>query len=165
MNVFLHAGSLVTGIVMSLMLVAFVYIIQRRRGGFGGGLIGGRVRAGVAYWRGQVFGRGIDEQGFSGVNVEQGGGFEGCGIGKLAALLRLAVGLPGKTKGGGALGGAGVFDGQQVEKRLHVSAPINRPRGRVLVVGFNGVVCRNGSLCQLVIDAPQKVESVFSMTR
>lgn len=31
MNVFLHAGSLVAGIVMSLMLVAFVYIIQIMR--------------------------------------------------------------------------------------------------------------------------------------
>lgn len=165
MNVFFHAGSLVAGIVMSLMLVSGIYIIQSRRKGFGRGLIGGRVGAGVAYWRGNVFGRGVDKKGFAGVNVEQGGGFDGGRVGKLAALLRLAVGLPGKTKGGGALRGAGVFVGQQVEKRLHVSAPINRPRGRVLVVGFNGVVRRNGVLCKLVVDAPQKVESVFSMPR
>lgn len=129
------------------------------------------VNAGRLYWRGRVVGGG--EFGAAGVG-QQGGGWRyaekfaskhGLGFREAAALFRLAVGLPGKTKGGGALGGAGVFDGQQVEKRLHVSAPINRPRGRVLVVGFNGVVCRNGSLCQLVVDAPQKVESVFSMPR
>lgn len=125
-----------------------------------------RVRGGVEYWRGRVIGGGVvDKQGFSQVYAKKFARKNGLAFGEAAALFRLAVGLPGHAKGGGALRGDRVLGGKSSEKTFHNRASINKPRGRVLVIGRNAVVQRGGALCQLVVDAPRKGESVFFMPR
>ena len=72
----------------------------------------GRVAGGLAYWRGNVFARGICKQNLSGVGVEQRGGADSGGVGQAAALERLAVGLTANPESGGALRGAAVEGGE-----------------------------------------------------
>lgn len=107
----------------------------------------------------------VDEQGFGRGYSEKVARQNGFSFGEVAAFFRLAVGLPGEAKRSSALRGAGVFGSQSSEKTFHNQTSINRPRGRVLVIGRNAVVQRGGVLCQLVVDASRKGESVFFMPR
>ena len=137
-------------------------IIKSGRGGW----LWGRVLGGVEFWRGRVIGGGVvGKQGFSWVYFKKYCSKHGFGFGEAAALLRLAVGLPGHSKGGGALRGAGVSGREQGKEVLHGQASINKPRNRVLLVGSCGVVQCGAGLCQLVVDKPKEGQSVFSMPR
>lgn len=92
-----------------------------------------RVRGGVVYWRGRVFPGGVGEQGLAGVYFEDCGGAKGGGVGEAVALYRLAEGLAGYAKGGGALGGAGVEGGEGGKQGGHFVASVRRARRRVVV--------------------------------
>lgn len=116
--------------------------------------LGCAIRGGVAFWRGNVFARGVNEQGGGWVKAQEGGGAKRGAFGKAAAGLRLAECLPANTKGGGDLCGAGVEGGKGGKERGHGSFLINRARGRVMVTRAGVVVQYQLPLCQLVVDGP-----------
>ena len=92
-----------------------------------------RARGGVFYWRGRVLAGGVGEQGLAGVDLEQGGGANGCAVGEAAALGRLAVGLAGHSERGGNLGGAGIDALEGGKQGGHGVASVSRARRFVVV--------------------------------
>lgn len=139
-----------TGIVAAAVLGAVVlYIIQSRRLGL---FFFARIRGGVEFWRGGVFG-GVVEQGGAGVEVEQGGGADGGAFRKAAAGAGLVVCLPDDAKGGGAGGAAGVAGFEGFKKAGNgAMPPVSRARRLVVVspawARFDAPAC----LRQRVVD-------------
>lgn len=126
MNIFQGAGIVTAAVFGAVVL----YIIQSSRPGL---FFFARVRGGVEFWRGRVFG-GVVEQGGGGVEVEQGGGADGGAFRKAAAGSGLAVGLSADAKGGGASGAAGVAGFEQFKQLRHGAClPVHRARRRVVV--------------------------------
>ena len=78
MNIFQGAGIVTAAVLVAVAL----YIIQSRRLGL---FFFARIRGGVEFWRGGVFGGGVVEQGRAGVDIEQGGGADGGAFRKAAA--------------------------------------------------------------------------------
>lgn len=124
----------------------------------------GAIRGGIAYWGGHVFGGGAVAQKRGGaVDLENVSAAQGGFVAEPAALDCLTVGLSGDSKAGGGFhvnGEAAAHQGNQI---FHAGVSINRARCRVLVVGKNFVAQRGKGLCQLVVDAPKKGESVSFM--
>ena len=94
--------------------------------------LNGKLAGAAAYWRGNVFTRGVAEQGFPRVDFEQGGGAKGGGVREALTLCRLAVGLTGNAKRGGALGGAAVEGGKGGKEGGHGSLSVRRARRLVV---------------------------------
>ena len=147
-------------IIVAFLLVVGLNIIQRRRGwGFGG-----RVGAGVAYWRGQVFGGGAVAQKRGGaVNLEKVSAAQGGFVAKSAAFDGLAVGLPGHTEAGGGFNIDREAAAHQVNESIHHRAFLNPPRGRVVVTRRGAFVQGVLPLCQRVVDGSSKGESISFM--
>lgn len=82
---------------MGLALERFFFVLN----------LGGRVRGGFEFWRGNIFARGVSEQGSAGIYAKQGGA-DGGAFGQTAAGGGLLECLPANAKSGGALSGAGV---------------------------------------------------------
>lgn len=112
----------------------------------------GRVRGGVAYWRGNVLPGSVFEQGGGGVNAQQGGGSDSGLFRQTAALFRLAVGLSAHSKGGGALRGAGVNGGKGGKKAGHGLSPLHKARKLVIAGPAWGRYEKPSYLRQRVID-------------
>lgn len=128
--------------------IARFNIIQRQRI-----IIFRRVRAGVCYWRGRVFG--VGEQGSAGVDTENGSGADCGAVGQTAAGRGLAVGLPGNAERSGALRGAGVAAGEGNKKVFHYQ-PLYRG---------SALAQRRGRVCQLIVDAKNLSQSILFMSR
>lgn len=165
MNIFSHGRN--AGPFFCFLQVRIICIICGFFGGYvksTAGRVGCAFRGGVVYWRGGVFGRGVDQQGFAGVDIEQGGGANGGTFGKAAAGACLVQRLAANTEGGGALGGAGVACRDAVNKGLHgAGLVVNPARGRVVVSGGSAAVQYRLTLCQFVVDANKQGQSVFSI--
>lgn len=116
-----------------------------------------QVRGGVDYWRGNVSGGGF--------NSEYCSASQGVLFAESSAFNGLAVGLPGYAKDGGGVAVGREFAAHQVNKTFHNHAPVRKPRLRVLLVGKNVVLRRDGALCQRVVDGFEQVESVSFMPR
>lgn len=113
--------------------------------------LGGRVRGGFEFWRGNIFARGVNEQGGGWVKAQEGGGAKRGAFGK-AAGLRLAECLPAHAKGGGSACGGGVEGGESGKEGGHGSYLINQARGRVVVTRAGAFVQLRLPMCQLVVD-------------
>lgn len=156
MNIF-QSSAIMTG---AFFVVVALYIIQSRRLGL---FFFARVRGGVEFWRGRVFG-GVVEQGGGGVEVEQGGGAKRGTFGKAAAGSGLAVGLPADAKGGGAGGAAGVAGFEQFKKLGHgAGLPVHRARRRVVVSPSWDRFAFPACLRQRVVDGAEKGQLVSFM--
>ena len=116
---------------------------------------GRRVRGGVDYWRGHVFGGGaVGKKGGGAVNAEQIGATQGGFVAEAVALYRLAVGLAGYSKSGGALRGAGVKGGEGGKNRGHFAgSPVLRARCIVVANPAWGRYERPLYLRKRVVDA------------
>lgn len=125
---------------------------------------GRRVRGGVDYWRGHVFGGGaVGKKGGAGVNVEQIGAAQSGFVTESASLDGLTVSLSRHAKAGGGFHINGEAAAHQINESFHVRPRVTAPRGRVMVVGKNFVLRRGELLCQLVVDGSPKGESVSFM--
>ena len=123
--------------------------------------LGGRVRGGFEFWRGNVFARGVSEQGGGGIYAQQGGGAKRGAFGEAAAGGGLLECLPANAKSGGALRGAGVKGSKGGKEGGHGSNLINQARGRVVVTRAGAVVQYRLPLCQRVVDGPVIGQLVF----
>lgn len=120
---------------------------------FGG--LAGRVRGGVDYWRGRVLVGDVGEQCRARIDFQQGGGAQRGGVGQAAAGFGLLIGLAADSNGGGDAGGAqvGELGGEQFKKGHSGYLPHHRARRRLA-----------RPMCQRVVDAAEKGESVFSIS-
>ena len=125
--------------------------------------LGGAIRGGVAFWRGNIFARGVAEQSGGGIYAQQGGGAKRGAFGKAAAGAGLAVGLPAHAKRGGGACGGGVEGGKGDKEGGHGSNLINQARGRVVVTRAGAVVRYRLPLCQRVVDGPVIGQLHFSI--
>lgn len=124
----------------------------------------GRVRGGVAYWRGHVLSGGAVAQKRGGaVKVEQIGAAQSGFVAETISLDGLAVGLPGYSKAGGGFHIDGEAAAHQVNKGFHHRAFLNPPRGRVVVTRRGAFVQGVLPLCQRVVDGSPKGESLSFM--
>ena len=125
---------------------------------------GRRVRGGVDYWRGHVFGGGaVGKKGGGAVNAEQIGATQGGFVAEAVALYRLAVGLEGNAEQGGGVGVGGVVLAHQGNQAGHGAMPPVKARRRVVVSPAWGRFDRPTCLRQRVVDGAAKVESVSFM--
>lgn len=125
---------------------------------------GRRVRGGVDYWRGHVFGGGaVGKKGGGAVNAEQVGAAQGGFVAEAVALYRLAVGLAGNAEQGGGVGVGGVVLANQGNQAGHGAMPPVKARLRVVVSPAWGRFDRPTCLRQRVVDGAAKVESVSFM--
>lgn len=156
------AGLCLAGVAVSLIQVFRLYIIQSvwigaRR--WGRGLLGRvvcRVGGGVEYWRGRVGFGVVEKQGARWVYAAKYAGKRGLAFREVAALCRLAVGLPAHAKRGGGFGGAGVDGGKGGKEGGHVAlSVVNQARGRVIVTRAGVAVQYRLPLCQVVVDGPK----------
>lgn len=165
MNIFMHRGIVDIFAAVALIVVTFgvlvrVDIIQRRRG-FGFWLLG-QGRAGVNYWRGWVFGRGVGEQSRAGFDVEKVGGVQRGVSGKPAPFEGGVKGLAGHAKGGGAFCPASVGGNQLVNQGFLHGGVLHRARLRLEIRGCH---LKTVLVRQFVDDEKIKGQSVFSMPR
>lgn len=125
---------------------------------------GRRVRGGVDYWRGHVFGGGaVGKKGGGAVYAEQVGAAQRGFVAESVALYRLAVGLPGNAEQGGGVGVGGVMLAHQGNQAGHGAMPPVKARRRVVVSPAWGRFDRPTCLRQRVVDAAGKVESLSFM--
>lgn len=146
MDVILHGGM-----VSAVVLVAGFSLVRLS--------IMQRVRSGLCYWRGGVFG--VGEQGRAGVGVESVGGAQRAGRGKSPACEGSIKRLAADSKGGGAgRDDRVVFDEFGNKWVLHDRVPVRRARRRLVVEGHLLRTLRNS---QFVVDRSRSGQSVFSM--
>lgn len=164
------AGLCLAGVAVYLIQIFRLYIIQSvwiRARRWGRGLLGRvvrRVGGGVEYWRGRVGFGGVEKQGAGWVYAAKFAGKHGLAFREVAALCRLAVGLPAHAKSGGALGGAGIEGGKSGKEGGHGSlSVINKARGRVIVTRAGVAVQYRLPLCQVVVDGPKSGQLRFSI--
>ena len=149
MDIILHGGM-----VSAVILVAGFSLVRLN--------IITRVRSGLCYWRGWVFG--VGEQGRAGVGVENVGRAQRAGRGKSPACEGSIKRLAADSKGGGALRGAaesvnqggnsGVVHGGVSRARLRLVVYAQSPDGCQLLVAL---------IWQCCDGRPYKGQSVFSM--
>ncbi len=126
---------------------------------------GRRVRGGVDYWRGDVFGGGaVGKKGGGAVNAEQIGATQGGFVAEAVALYRLAVGLAGNAEQGGGVGVGGVALAHQGNQAGYGAMPTVKARRRVVVSPAWGRFDRPTCLRQRVVDGAENGQLVSFMS-